>query len=483
MTATIITDSDKKLIEFSGNQTLSDILSLGGIGLPKPCAGRGTCGKCKVEAHGELSPLSPEEEQKLTASEKASGVRLACRAYAVGDVIIVAKSGGEIAGVTKGYSDYFELDPVTGDEDCYAGAVDIGTTTVAFYIYKMPQCECVKTMCEPNAQVQFGADVISRTQYAMNGGSDKIMAVIRGQIDTALASFGKKISRLVVTGNTTMLHLYTGENVDKLSVYPFEPATLFGEWRGDTYLAGCISAYVGADITCAVLASGMLNHDNSLLIDIGTNGEMAYYSGGELVCCSTAAGPAFEGAGISRGKIAANGAIDHVYIANGKIEFSVIGGGRAKGICGSGLIDAVKCLIELGEIDETGRLESAVQIGDSGVFITPGDIRAVQLAKAAIRAGIDTLCPNPNEIERFYIAGGFGSFVDIGSCAAIGMIPREVAKKVQVIGNAAGSGASMILQSKACLTKSEEIARNAKTCELSTDSVFMEKYIENMYFI
>lgn len=482
MIITIITDSGEKKVEIGEKRTLSDILSLGDLGIAKPCAGRGTCGKCKVEAHGSLSPLSQQESDKLTASEKERGIRLACRAYAEGDAVIKITDSGEISGITEGKAVAFRLNPLTGSEDCYAAAADIGTTTVAIYIYKMPECECVKTLCVPNSQSRFGADVISRTEYAMKGGLAALGDAIRGQICEALASFGKKISRLVMTGNTTMLHFYAGESVDRLSAYPFEASSLFGEWRGNDYLVRCVSAYVGADITCAVLASGMLGEKNSLLIDIGTNGEMAYNSHGGLICCSTAAGPAFEGAGISSGMLASPRAIDRVYIVNGKTEYTVIGGGRAKGICGSGLIDAVKCLLALGEIDETGRMEQPVQIGNSGVFITPEDVRQVQLAKAAIRAGIDTLCPDISEVGSVYIAGGFGSFVDIESCADIGMIPREIAAKVCVIGNAAGSGAAMILQSRDCLRESEQIAKAARTRELSADAQFMEKYIENMHF-
>ncbi|MEG1442547.1 MAG: ASKHA domain-containing protein, partial [Oscillospiraceae bacterium] len=256
--------------------------------------------------------------------------------------------------------------------------------------------------------------------------------------------------------------------------------------HGKTYLPRCISAYVGGDITTAILASGMLNTKTSFLVDIGTNGEMALWHNGELVCCSTAAGPAFEGAGISMGTLAISGAINKVYIDEDKIKYTTIDNEKPIGICGTGLIDAIACMVSSGILEESGYLEESFKIGDSGISISSSDVREVQLAKSAIRAGIDTLLDSCkisyDDIENFYIAGGFGSYIDKNSAAEIGLIPTEILDKVKIMGNGAGSGAIMILLSNANLSESERIAKMAQTIELSNSPIFMEKYIDAMMF-
>lgn len=483
MNVTVLADSSEKRIELDSERLVADILSDSGIVLPKPCAGSGSCGKCRVTVSGSLSEPSKQEREHLTPEQLRSGLRLACRARVTGDAVIDLRSVcGEIVGVTRGMVQTFAKEPLTGERECYAAAVDIGTTSVAVYFYKMPQCECVGEMCVANPQSEFGADVVSRIAYSLKGSGERLRQAITACIDRAFASSGYEISFAVITGNTAMLHLYNGLCVKPLSAYPFKCERLFGEYCGSLYFPRCVSAFVGADITCAVLASSMMNEPNSLLVDIGTNGEMVFNSKDGLVCCSTAAGPAFEGAGISCGMMAQKGAISRVYIGEGRLGYDVIGGGRAQGICGSGVIDAVACMLKLGVIGSDGYLEQSYEIGDSGVFITAQDIRCVQLAKSAIRAGIDTLCPDTAAVGEFYVAGGFGSYIDMASCAAIGMIPQPLAKKARVIGNASGNGAAMILQSRSCLDLSVKIAESAVTRELSDSSVFAEKYIENMSF-
>ncbi len=291
---------------------------------------------------------------------------------------------------------------------------------------------------------------------------------------------------LVITGNTIMLHFLTGLNTLGIAQAPFTPESLFGMWNGRTYVPRCISSYVGADITTAVIASNMLGEKTSFLVDIGTNGEMALWHKGKLTCCSTAAGPAFEGADISHGMLATTGAINKVYIIDNTVAYETIDGAEAIGICGTGVIDAISCMLTLGIIDETGYMDNDFEIGNSGIYITNQDVRAVQLAKAAISAGIEALLSeckvSYEEIEKFYIAGGFGAFIDINSSANIGLIPKPIINKAVVLGNAAGIGAAVILQSRDMLEKSEEIAKTAAAIELADSPVFTEKYINNMYF-
>ncbi len=462
-TLTIKTNNQTIKKEYNDKILLSDALSDAGIHQLKPCGGNGICGKCKVIANGHEV--------------------LSCKTYIDSDTIVdyTAKSDN-IQGLTDGVAKSFNKKPLV--QNGYGLAVDIGTTTIAGYLYSFPEGDLVYTKGVLNTQAEFGADVISRIEYSDKGGLKQLQQKVTEQIK--LLAQDKKIEKYVITGNTTMLHLFTGLDPSGIARSPFTPKSLFGDWHGNAFLPPCISSYIGADITTAILASDMMESKVSFMVDIGTNGEMVLCKNGKLYCCSTAAGPAFEGAGISRGMLAASGAINTVYIENGKLKYTTIDDKPAAGICGTGLIDAVACMLELEAIDETGFMESDFEIADSGIFITAEDIRKVQLAKSAIRSGIDTLLhesgTNLEEIEVFYIAGGFGSFINKTSAAKIGLIPREVVDNVKSIGNAAGNGAAMILQSEECLEESKHIAGCAEVVELSQSPFFMDKYVENMMF-
>lgn len=452
-----------KVKEYNSEVLLSQALDDLGISKARPCGGRGVCGKCRVVANGREV--------------------LSCTTYVSTDTYIdYIQEENDIHALTDGYMPDFSKNPLI--EDGYALAVDIGTTTVAGYLYKFPEGKCIKEQAVLNPQTKYGADVISRIEFCNNGGLDTLRQCVCDT--TEKLKDDKDIKKYVITGNTTMLHIFMGLDPKGIAVAPFLPKTLFGKWYGEFYLPRCIGAYVGADITCAILSGGMCDSKTSFLVDVGTNGEMALWHNGKMLCCSTAAGPAFEGAGISMGMQAIPGAINRVYIEDGQVNYTTIDGERAKGICGSGLIDAIACMRELWIIDESGYMEEDFEIGDSGVFITIADVRAVQLAKSAIRSGIDTLLNEADvsaeDIEKFYIAGGFGSYIDKNSAAKIGLIPIEVLEKTVTIGNAAGSGAAMILQSRECLEKAEAIGKSAVEKELSTNPYFMEKYIENMMF-
>jgi uncharacterized 2Fe-2S/4Fe-4S cluster protein (DUF4445 family) len=300
-------------------------------------------------------------------------------------------------------------------------------------------------------------------------------------------------SSRVITGNTAMLHFLTATDPSPLAAAPFAIRRAFGERLerdgGYTYLPRCISAFVGADITAALLASGICHGEGktALLLDIGTNGEMALLHDGKLLCCSTAAGPALEGAGISCGAMAVDGAIDRVTVKDGKLQVHLIGERQdvtPVGLCGTGLIDAVAALLEIEELDETGYMEEDADIGSCR--LTRVDIRHIQLAKAAIRAGLETLLHEAGvgyeEIEEVALAGGFGSYLHPESCAAIGLIPRELIGKIRVLGNAAGSGAAMMLLSGEERARAEQIAMQAQVIDLSTNAMFMQRYVEEMYF-
>lgn len=462
-TIRIKTENTEQVYKYNEKILLSNALENAGIHLDKPCGGKGTCKKCSVIANGKKV--------------------LACMTYVDSDTTIdYTTDYGDIQGIVFLKEIVFNKKPLLNNG--YGLAVDIGTTTIAGYIYKFPEGECVKSIGLPNPQKTHGADVISRIEFAKSGGLHTLKQELLNQIKAL--SEGYTIDKYIITGNTTMLHFITGLDPSGIAVSPFKPMSLFGNWYDNVYYPRCISSYVGADITTAIIASGMMKDKISFLVDIGTNGEMALLKDGKLTCCSTAAGPAFEGANITSGMLGISGAINKVYIESEKLCYTTIDDVKPVGICGTGLIDAVSCMLKKGIIDETGYLENDFEIGDSGVYITPTDVRQLQLAKSAIRAGIDTLMNkcmiSYSDLDNFYIAGGFGSFIDKESAAAIGLIPREVLDKVTVIGNGAGAGACMLLLNCDLIKESEIIADSANTMELSSDEFFMNSYMENMMF-
>jgi len=303
------------------------------------------------------------------------------------------------------------------------------------------------------------------------------------------------VSRVVITGNTAMLHFFAGLDPASMGRYPFTPQSLFGEaleWGllpgAETYLPPCVTAFVGADITCGALAAGFTHAEgNVLLVDVGTNGEMLMRTNGQLRCCSVAAGPAFEGAEISMGMPALPGAIDKVWQEQGQLHWHAIPGAAVRGICGTGLISALRAFLELGAIDETGAIDGpALQLAGCEVEITQRDVRKLQLVKAAVAAGIATMLHEaglaPGEIERLWLAGGFGSYLDPQDAAAIGMIPQSLASRAFAGGNLALRGAEILLFSKALRQEVKALASETSEIPLANHSVFQEAFIEEMGF-
>ena len=246
-------------------------------------------------------------------------------------------------------------------------------------------------------------------------------------------------------------------------------------------------AFVGADITCAVLASGMCDkEETALLCDIGTNGEIALWKNGKLYTTSTAAGPVFEGAGISHGCQSISGAIEAVTLKDTAFSIKTIGNAKAVGLCGSGVIDTVACLLENGTIDETGAMEEDKILLCENIFFTGEDIRNVQLAKAAIAAGIQTLLSltdtKPEDISAFYIAGGFGTHLNLKSAIRIGLFPMALKNKVTILGNAALKGVASMLTNSAWIDRAHAVAINAKCINLGGNSEFNKYYIDEMFF-
>jgi uncharacterized 2Fe-2S/4Fe-4S cluster protein (DUF4445 family) len=480
-----------------------------------------------------LEDQTPDMERLLAASGMTAGSdmlpllrRLPSVLRASDYKVTVVEAGGKLISAEPGDT-----------TNClYGAAFDIGTTTVAAYLYDLRNGELRAVGSMLNPQRKYGADIISRINHARQ--SDECLLEMRELITSCINELLQKLAgdagiscddiyHTVFSGNTTMLHFLNGLDASALAVSPFIPVTcgllhlaarecgIAVNSRGLVTHIPCVSAYIGADTVAAVLSSGMYEQDGvSLLIDIGTNGEIVLGGSGWLMACSTAAGPAFEGAGLRWGMGGVTGAISS-FAAGPDYGYTVIGNKAPRGICGSGIIDAVAVLLDEGIIDETGRLAGnsdeeglpaearrhLVNIGDmrsfviaeedeSGtgepVVITQKDIREIQNAKAAIAAGIDTLLHisgiGYDQVNKVFLAGGFGSSIRISSAARIGLLPQCLTGRVETIGNASGSGAAECLLSDSMLKTSESIAKRIEYIELSASAYFTEKYVDNMMF-
>ena len=487
-TLTIYQNGTSHQLEFVPPQPLDVLLQQADCQLRHPCGGRGQCGKCAVELHGEVSEPS--------AQELLCGLRLSCQAVILGDAVVT------LPDTENG------LQIETDSRVCVSGgtpmagrlglSVDIGTTTLAARLYDLKSGSLLAACSALNPQTSVAADVMGRIDAALHGRLPLLQQQILRAVDTLLREACQKAGCpaseadvLLLTGNTTMLYLLTGRDPVSLARAPFQADTLFGT---DTvlldrraYLPLCMNAFVGADITCAVLASRMCTrNETALLCDIGTNGEIALWHSGTLYVTSTAAGPAFEGAGISCGCGSVQGAIDRVHADQGQLCIHTIADAPPVGICGSGLIDAVAALLALDEISPTGAIASdGIPLGDP-IRLLPADIRAVQLAKAAIAAGIALLLHHAqidaDAVSCLYVAGGFGSHLNLQSAAAIGLLPQALVPRAVVLGNAALAGASMLLLDQTLLADTQAIVRRSQHVPLAGDPLFNDTYIENMLF-
>lgn len=505
-TLTVYTGTAVRRRTFSGEQPLHALLLESGVHLQMPCAGNHTCGKCKVRCSGALSPLTAAEAAFLTPGEISGGVRLACFARALGDATV--RISEEAASTLSAVS----LPRYTPDRQGWGLAADIGTTTVAMQLYRLETGALRGEALGANRQDRFGADVISRIEFSNRQGGEVLQESIRTQLEEMAASCMEQadiqhLDAAVITGNTTMLHFWEGLDPRGIAVAPFTPVSLFGGESGRSlagavpYLPPCLGPYIGADITCAILSSGLMDRgdETALLVDLGTNGEIALFHRGRLLCASAAMGPAFEGAGLSCGMQAAPGAVSAIAREeDGTVTAAVIAGGAAAGICGSGVLDAVALLLDEGILDESGLLcdsspqveswngQSAWRIPGTPVYLTQKDIRQVQLAKAALCAGIQTLLETaglePEQVDRLCIAGGFGHYMNLRSAARVGLFPACLVPRAHVLGNAALAGAVTLLLDSSYLDTLADIRGRAQEIPLSGNSTFSDSYIDHITF-
>ncbi len=482
---TFIENKNRIKIEFEGTPILRDLLIRHKLYIDSPCGASGKCGKCKVSLRGEVSPPN--------AAEQKNNCRLACQARLFGDCEAeLLQNEAEFAEILT----ESDISVQKSDEWLYGVAIDIGTTTVVLKLYNNLGI-CVAEAADINPQREIAFDIIGRLSEAENGKAALLQQQITQKISELLLYacrvgrvMPEQIGKTVITGNTAMLYLYSGISPKSIARAPFAADNLFGVYiNGNVYLAPCISAFIGGDLVCALLASKITEHGGcSMLIDIGTNGELALWKGNKLFVTSCAAGPAFEGGEISVGCGSILGAVERVTIDCGKPKAETIGCIAPVGICGSGLIDAASVFLDLGYIDKSGYASKELVLSANGgsIKLLQDDIRALQLAKSAIRAGIEALLTHTEtqygEIETLYIAGGFGNRLSVESAINIGLLPKELAGRVKYIGNAALGGAVSMLFNSEEIEKAEHIAKNASPLNLATSPEFYESFIKYIDF-
>ncbi len=481
-------------------QTLSDALALANYYLPASCGGKGTCGKCKVKLiSGEVEGQIPDE----------NGFILSCKAKIKEDVTVYfnQQSGG---GLTQFEEEKGSNEVFKGAKEGLGVALDIGTTTLGACLVDLQSGKTLKKISALNPQSVCGADVLSRINACESGKLSLLQSLIIDKTKELinLLANGEKVKELYLSANTTMLHLFLGVNPESIGKYPFTPVftcgkTLSGKELGLPVEKVCLlasaSAYVGSDITAGVLALDQSDKKQiSILVDVGTNGEIVLAKNGVLYATSTAAGPALEGACIECGIGGVNGAIDGFFIKNDAISFSTIEDKKPVGICGSGLIDLIALLRSEDIIDETGafnydsesRFISALKDDrfylTEDIYLSQKDIRQFQLAKSAICAGIETMLIEKDvdikDIQSLYIAGGLGFYMNIENACNVGLLPKDLQKVAKVVGNTSLSGVKLCLIDDNAFEKVQNIANSLQIVELSFSKVFQDKYVENMMF-
>ncbi len=519
-------EPDNRKTSVHAGATIVEAAGQVGIILETICGGEGTCGKCKVR-------IQPEGREVL-----------ACQHRIERDLVVSIPAQSRLFEhkILEHGIDAPSVTPTIGleyGEKADSGrilglAVDIGTTTVVAKLLDVMTGEVVGVKSALNPQTRFGDDVISRISH---GTSQKGAAELRAAVVDCINSLTENICRernlsaddiveACIVGNTTMNHLFLELPVAQLGQAPYQAHSLDACDRaasesglrmnpaGNVHSVANIAGFVGSDITAVGLALDIESSgQTTLVVDIGTNGELLLSKDGRVYAASCAAGPAFEGARIICGARAASGAIEAVVVNGEDIGIDVIGGGEARTVCGSGLIDAVAVMLELGIIDQMGRFVDVQQLqrapepirrrvglyqgkpafylsGSEGrsdaVFIAQEDIRQVQLAKGAIRAGIQLLQKrvgiDDEDLGAVLLAGAFGSYIRRESAVRIGLLPDVEIHKIRFVGNAAGSGAQMILLNRQSREAATRLARSIEYVEIANDAAFTDVYADAMLF-
>ena len=518
-----------------------------GVNIETPCNGVGTCGKCKVRLaeKSRLKNIEIHDSHSLTEAEIQDGYVPACQAKVKGNIDVLydekTAENRNVRIISSGYTFDYEVKSfitkktdgkntkvfggkvLLGTEDgdtvdrIYGIALDIGTTTMTAELYSLTDGKFLASESMLNPQSAYAQDVLSRIQFAKGENGLTVL------YETFLKAFGnlrdsivntaqidcEYIYEVVFSGNTAMLHLAVNTDPSPLGKYPYIsnikggesiPATGLGISKfGLVYLPPIISAFVGADITSGILISKLKEKKGkTLFIDIGTNGEIVMADNGRLAAASTAAGPAFEGMNISCGMRAAVGAVEQFAVdENGGFCFKTIGGSKATGICGSGILDITGELLRIGVIEKTGNFAKSnplikEQNGKPAFFITDDvfftlqDIRQVQLAKGAIRSGITALLNSlgigTDDIDEALIAGSFGYHLSESSLLNIGLLPPELKGKIKFLGNTSQSGAAAFLLNADFRETIHEIINGVEKIDLAGTPHFNDIFVQSLGF-
>ena len=507
---TVNYSDETRTLECAAGQVIGEVIPASGFPLEQPCAGRGTCGKCKVLAEGALADLDEIERKFLLAAEREANVRLACRARVAGDAQVTLTP--VVVYSNKAFTRSNEYK--TNDHPLGL-AIDLGSTTVAAFLVSLKTGDVYAGAAALNQQTIFGADVIARLATAETE-PVKLSALAQASIYQAVAALKlskrvlARIERVHIVGNTAMHHLLMQYPVDTLVMAPFQPhdlsaiydagsvfSTLFPP-QAKVSLAPLIGGFVGSDTTACLAYFGFDRaREPMLAIDLGTNGEVMATNGREILVASTAAGPAFEGVNISCGTRAVDGAIVDAHVDDGHFRLTTIGNRPPVGLTGSGLLSVVFALKCAGVVDASGRLVDdhhliPIEAGDDEiaqvrlshrVALTQMDIRELQKAKGAIRVAADIalerLGVRPEELRRVYLTGAFGSQLNIDAVLGVGLIPDVDRSRIELITNGAGFGAAMFLQDKG-FQIGEELAARTAHVELDLEPEFNMRFVESM---
>ncbi len=444
-------------------EILADVLLRGGFSHARPCGGRGICGKCKVKVDGKDE--------------------LACKYIVHSDISVEVSAEGTIlsesgAAEEAAVSDIYEL------------VLDIGTTTLVMALVSAKEKKIIKVITENNPQRVFGADVISRIAYSSKHGVKELTDAILSAINGMISRIGARNAEILhIAANTTMLHILLGVDPTPMGTAPYTPVFLDEKILNASnigikcvekvHILPSISAFVGADLVAGLNFVGYPKEKYSLLIDLGTNAEVILFSKNEVIATSAAAGPCFEGANITCGMSASEGAV-YAY-DNGNIK--TVGDKRAVGICGTGLIEIIDALLSDEIIDEGGYMEcESFDISD-GVYLTRDDVRQYQLAKSAVKSAVLTLMKRKNigfdDIENMYISGGFAAKINTEKAGRTGLLPTELLSRCTPVGNSSLLGTVRSVFEPRDLS---EFTKKAYYVDLSSDPVFAELFVDNMFF-
>jgi len=495
MNLMIHTKTDTQTIPFDRPQNLLSLLQEHQVALSAVCGGNRSCGKCKVRIHGEEPPPTEEEIHFLSQQEIADGIRLACAVQLESNMEISIDAQMISRTATHAGDDAPGLPRQSAEVHA---VVDLGSTTVTAALVDR-QGKLLASETRHNAQAVYAADVVGRVRAANAGKRTLLCEAIQAQIGDMLHSLlgGTEPLDITVCGNTVMLHLFYGESCAGLDAFPYTPVFLEAQRRPASELGlgfgvpvqspPCIAVFAGADITAGILTEQGDAEGYTLLMDLGTNAEIALFDGTRRYVTSAAAGPVFEGGHIRQGMAATEGAISAFSIVGGEQRIQTVGAASARGICGSGLVDIVSALLQEGLIDPSGRLltEGPYPLGEE-VALFAEDVRALQLAKAAIAAAAALLLEQAGlsqaDVSLVAISGGLGSAVNPESAAAIGLIPKALREKTVSAGNTSLTGGIAYAICQKTREQARQIAESTAYLDLATHPDFLDRYVEEMAF-